>query len=198
MVWSNILVDTFRNGTFELLNTNFDLLRTMPNVDGLKTGYYVRAGYNVVATAKRGRNRLISVVIGSISERMRTQVTSRFLTKGFDEFGKVIILEKGEEIGDPITVINGQAETVSLLTDDEVELFLKYSDKNQIEQHFNLPDSIKAPVVQGMVLGSVELRLHDQVLKKVNLISATDVKAKTLWGQIKDYLKTEIYPSLRL
>lgn len=189
LVWSNTLHAKFRNGTFDLLNTNFQLLRKMPNVDGLKTGFYNRAGFSVVATAKRGKIRLISVVIGSKYERVRTQTTSHLLTKGFVEFGHVKVLEKGIQLGSPLPVKNGKAESVSLLTDDAVELFLKYSDKSKIKQHFNLPRSINAPVLQGMIVGSVELRLHDQVLQTVNLISANNVQAKTLWGQIKDMIK---------
>ncbi len=48
--WSAIDTTGFRNGTFELRNTNH-LVRTYPGCDGLKTGFYDQAGFNVVATA---------------------------------------------------------------------------------------------------------------------------------------------------
>jgi D-alanyl-D-alanine carboxypeptidase (penicillin-binding protein 5/6) len=62
--WSGIDSAPFRNGSFTLRNTNH-LVRTMPGCDGLKTGFYAKAGFNVVATAKRNGLRLVAVVMGS-------------------------------------------------------------------------------------------------------------------------------------
>ena len=53
MRWSSIDTAPFRAGTFELRNTNH-LVRTYTGCDGLKTGFYDKAGFNVVATANRG------------------------------------------------------------------------------------------------------------------------------------------------
>src|SRR5271168_5387218 len=62
--WASIDTAPFRGGTFILRNTNH-LVRTFPGCDGLKTGFYDKAGFNVVATAKRNDMRLIAVVLGS-------------------------------------------------------------------------------------------------------------------------------------
>jgi len=51
--WTSIKSDTFRNGQLVMNNHN-RLLTKMPNVDGLKTGYYKKCGYGIAATAKRG------------------------------------------------------------------------------------------------------------------------------------------------
>jgi len=61
--WSSIDTTGFRNNTFERRNTNH-LIRTYKGCDGLKTGFYYQAGFNVTATAKRGDLRLIAVVMG--------------------------------------------------------------------------------------------------------------------------------------
>ena len=55
--WTSVRRDRFRNGTFFMTSAN-RLLSKMPEVDGLKTGYYRRAGHNIVATARNtGRRR---------------------------------------------------------------------------------------------------------------------------------------------
>ena len=62
--WASIDTAPFRGGSFTLRNTNH-LVRTFPGCDGLKTGFYYEAGFNVVATAHRNGMRLIAVVLGS-------------------------------------------------------------------------------------------------------------------------------------
>ncbi|MBF0279218.1 MAG: D-alanyl-D-alanine carboxypeptidase [SAR324 cluster bacterium] len=187
--WSSTIRDTFRNGTFELMNTNRRLLSKMPEVDGLKTGYYRSAGFSVVATAKKGETRLLAVVIGSKKQSVRTQVASRLLRKGINQYGLVKLLEKGEKLEKSIPVKNGRQEKIGLLIEEDVRLFLKLSDAKKIEQHFSLPDSVSAPVQEGAVIGSIELRKKDQVLKKVNLLSSQSIEVKTFWDKIKEIFR---------
>jgi D-alanyl-D-alanine carboxypeptidase (penicillin-binding protein 5/6) len=68
--WTSVRRTRFRNGTFMMTNGN-RLLSKMPEIDGLKTGYYRRAGYNIVATAKNGDLRLVVIVLGSPTAGMR-------------------------------------------------------------------------------------------------------------------------------
>jgi D-alanyl-D-alanine carboxypeptidase (penicillin-binding protein 5/6) len=62
--WTSVRRSRFRNGTFIMTSGN-RLLSKMPEIDGLKTGYYRRAGHNIVATAKKGNLRLVVIVLGS-------------------------------------------------------------------------------------------------------------------------------------
>ncbi|MHB8910116.1 MAG: D-alanyl-D-alanine carboxypeptidase family protein [Syntrophales bacterium] len=59
------------------------LLRRYPNADGLKTGWVQKAGYHIVATAKRGDTRLIAVVMGAKNPKIRAKETERLLDEGF-------------------------------------------------------------------------------------------------------------------
>jgi D-alanyl-D-alanine carboxypeptidase (penicillin-binding protein 5/6) len=68
--WTSVRRTRFRNGTFMMTNGN-RLLSKMPEIDGLKTGYYRRAGYNIVATAKKGDLRLVVIVLGSPTAGIR-------------------------------------------------------------------------------------------------------------------------------
>ncbi len=184
--WSSTKRDTFRNGTFELMNTNRRLLKKVAEVDGLKTGYYRKAGFSIVATAKKENTRLLAVVIGGKKSTVRTEVAARLLRKGFSQYGLVKLLEKGSKLEESIPVNNGQHEKIDLLIAEEVRLFLKLSEAKQIERHFTLPDSISAPVFAGTVVGTVELRIKDQVLKKVNLLSGQSVKVRTFWEKVTE------------
>ncbi len=59
------------------------LLHRYPNADGLKTGWVQKAGYHIVATAKRGNTRLIAVVMGAKNPKIRAKETERLLDEGF-------------------------------------------------------------------------------------------------------------------
>jgi serine-type D-Ala-D-Ala carboxypeptidase (penicillin-binding protein 5/6) len=68
--WTSIEQTTFRNGTLPIHNKN-KLVGRLPGVDGLKTGFTRRAGFNIVATGKNSSQRLIVVVLGSPEPRLR-------------------------------------------------------------------------------------------------------------------------------
>jgi serine-type D-Ala-D-Ala carboxypeptidase (penicillin-binding protein 5/6) len=72
----------FRNGTFNMSNHNH-LLGVLEGCDGLKTGYFFEAGFSIVATAKRNNNRLIAVVLGSKTSKMRDRTAKELLAEGF-------------------------------------------------------------------------------------------------------------------
>ncbi len=71
---------TYRDITHRNRNS---LLRNYPNADGLKTGWVVKAGYHIVATAKRGNTRLIAVVMGAKTPAIRARETEKLLDEGF-------------------------------------------------------------------------------------------------------------------
>jgi len=79
--WTSIEQTTLRSGTLPMSNKN-KLVGRVPGVDGLKTGYTRRAGFNIVATAKTGDRRLIVVVLGSPESRIR----NRFAADKFREY----------------------------------------------------------------------------------------------------------------
>jgi D-alanyl-D-alanine carboxypeptidase (penicillin-binding protein 5/6) len=64
------------------------LLRQYPNADGLKTGWVVKAGYHIVATAKRGNTRLIAVTMGAKTPAIRARETEKLLDEGFRMVGE--------------------------------------------------------------------------------------------------------------
>ncbi|MFQ5622683.1 MAG: D-alanyl-D-alanine carboxypeptidase [Paracoccaceae bacterium] len=64
-------------------NTNRKFLAAYRGADGIKTGYTAAAGYNLVASARRGRERIIAVVFGARSTSARNAEVARLLDLGF-------------------------------------------------------------------------------------------------------------------
>ena len=92
IAWTSIEQTTFRNGTLLIHNKN-KLVGRLPGVDGLKTGFTRRAGFNIVATGKNGDQRLIVVVLGSPESRIR----DGFVLEKFREY----LLVQPSESADP-------------------------------------------------------------------------------------------------
>jgi D-alanyl-D-alanine carboxypeptidase len=69
-------------GKRRLSNRN-GLIRTMPEADGMKTGFICNAGYNLVASATRNGRKLIAVVLGARNGGTRTLSARRLLEGGF-------------------------------------------------------------------------------------------------------------------
>ena len=59
------------------------LLGRVPGVDGIKTGYTVPAGFNLVASAQRSGRRVIVVVLGARTAAARDLLVSNLLEAGF-------------------------------------------------------------------------------------------------------------------
>ena len=86
----------FRNNKF-IMRTHNHLLGQVEGCDGMKTGYFTAAGYSIIATARRGDNRVIAVVMGSVNRKLRDTKTAELLAKGF------MLMPKKPAIAPPAT-----------------------------------------------------------------------------------------------
>ena len=59
------------------------LLGSFAGADGLKTGYVDASGYNLIATAQRGRVRIIGVILGAPTSAERAHEASALMEAGF-------------------------------------------------------------------------------------------------------------------
>jgi D-alanyl-D-alanine carboxypeptidase len=63
--------------------TTNKLVGRVRGVDGMKTGYIQRSGFNLVTSAKRGNRRLMAVVIGGKTARWRDAHMASLIEQGF-------------------------------------------------------------------------------------------------------------------
>ena len=81
-------------------NRNLLLWRD-PSVDGIKTGHTSSAGYCLMASAKRGDQRLITVVMGDTSENQRAVDSQALLNWGFRFYESHKLYDAGKEMASP-------------------------------------------------------------------------------------------------
>lgn len=71
---------TFNGKTYRNHNT---LLFRYPGLDGMKTGYIRASGFNLVASAKRGKKHVVAVVFGGKTAARRNAAMQTYLNRGF-------------------------------------------------------------------------------------------------------------------
>lgn len=64
------------------------LMETYPGMDGIKTGYIVPSGFNLAASAVRGKHRLIAVVFGGKTTASRNAEVASLLDRGFEKINR--------------------------------------------------------------------------------------------------------------
>jgi D-alanyl-D-alanine carboxypeptidase len=68
----------------QMIHTHNHLLENYDGADGIKTGYTAASGFNLVASARRGDTRLITVVFGGTSAKGRDQHVAALMDAGFN------------------------------------------------------------------------------------------------------------------
>ena len=183
--WSAIRYKPFRNGEFMLYTTN-KLLGCFQGLDGLKTGYTQRAGSCLVATAARHEMRLVSVILGARSEKIRDQETRRLLSWGFNTFSRVPIVKDGELMG-KVALDWGLEPEVRVLTRDTVVKVLSPEQEKKLTRQLELPSEFPAPVERGAELGVLKISLGDSLLAEVPIVAEKSVGRMGLWDKLMTY-----------
>jgi D-alanyl-D-alanine carboxypeptidase len=80
-LFSRITADA---GIKQVAHTNRRLLNSYSGADGIKTGYTRAAGFNLVASAQRGQERVLATVFGGSSTSARNARIKELLDMGFD------------------------------------------------------------------------------------------------------------------
>ncbi len=176
--FTSIWHDTFRNGKFSLDNTN-KLIKFYPGVDGLKTGFTIKAGYCLSATALRDKLRLISIVLGEPDTNTRFAETKKILDYGFLNFELYNTNKKNEKVA-TIDVLKGLVPNVNGVLKNDVNLSIIKTAEDKITKEINVPTSVEAPIKQGQKIGELVYKLDNSIIGKVDIVAANDVQ-KASW-----------------
>lgn len=169
----------FRNGTVRLHNTNH-LVGRMPDVDGLKTGYYRRAGFNLTATAARDGMRLVAIVLGCPTLRSRFMLAGDLLEWGFANFSKLEIVRAGEPLSVEVAVANGASPTVRPVAAEGVSMLIRKGERRDLQVRLQMPSVIAAPIAKDQLLGEIIIHDADRIFDVVPAVSPLDVTSNPL------------------
>ena len=174
--FTTIWMDTVRGGAFGLANTN-KLVRFYPGATGLKTGFTSAAGYCLSATAQRDGLGLIAVVMGAESSQQRFAACKSMLDYGFANYAQVA----PEVTEGTVPVKLGTADSVKVVPAEEMTVLIDKSQLNQVQIQTVLEEEVTAPVSKGQRLGTLTIKVGEQVVKQVPMVAEESVAKLTFW-----------------
>ena len=180
--YTSLYEDYIREDTenkFWLVNTN-KLIRTYPDMDGLKTGYTSDAKYCLTATAKREELRLIAVVIGVDTKENRSKDITQMLDYGFANYEYVIDLPK-DSLVDNVKIDKGVPKSIDVKTSDDLGHLGKKGDEKTLSNYYYNIDNYHAPIKQGDIIGEITYEYSDQSTSSSKLYANSDSTEMTLF-----------------
>ncbi len=155
------------------------------SVDGLKTGHTEAAGYCLVASAERDGMRVISVVVGTASDKARIDGSQALINYGFRFFETRLLFKAGEEIA-RTRVWKAADEFSPLGVMEDLYITVPRGAYDSLESVHNMPAVIEAPVATGQPLGEIKVSLNDEILLQEQLRALSDNPSGSLWQRTVD------------
>ncbi len=161
------------------------LLRRDTTADGIKTGYTKAAGYCLVGSAKREDTRLISVVMGSASQRARAEASLALLNYGFRFFESHRLFASGETV-ETLRVWFGDRENLAVGPGVDVVAIIPRGSYDKLSARLEKTSELKAPIDKGARIGDIVVVVDDEEITRVPLVALEDVPKGGLWRKAKD------------
>ena len=171
--YTSIWMDSLRDGKSELVNTN-KLIRTYEGATGLKTGSTSLALYNLSATATRNNLSLIAIVLRAPTPKIRFSEAKLLLDYGFNTYYLKEIC-KENQLYKTIKINKGVEEELNIIYESNVNILSKIGSSSEITENISLPESIKAPVYKGDIVGKISYLKDNIEISSVNLIAEKDI-----------------------
>jgi len=157
-------------------------------VTGLKVGRTAQAGYCMAASAQRGDQRRVAVVLGGRTDAQRTQDALRLLNYGFENFDSVLLFRAMQ----PVKVsplYRGARASVSMGFLQDFHLLVPRADAARVKAEIVTRQPLLAPVRRGQPMGTLRLTLDGKTLGEHSLVALHDVAVAGVFGRGWDTIR---------
>jgi len=158
----------------KIKNSN-ELLQVYSKATGVKTGYTLKSGYCLVASAEKGGMSLIAVVLGSQSREQTFEESKKLFDYGFNNYSyrQLIVKDKSYEQVE----VAGHKKKLELVADKDISLLIKDS-TGSINYMTDITTDIQLPINKGDILGELVVEMDGIELARSKLVSKDQVKEK--------------------
>ncbi|AOY91915.1 peptidase [Cupriavidus sp. USMAA2-4] len=171
------------------------LLYIDPTVDGVKTGHTKSAGYCLISSAKRplanvpnGSRRLISIVIGTATDQIRTQESLKVLNYGFQFFDTLRLYDKGQVLATP-EIYKGKSGTVKIGVQNETFVTVPKGIGGRLKPVLERQELLVAPIAAGQQVGTVKLMDGANKVAEFPVVALEDVPEAGFFGRLWDTIR---------
>jgi D-alanyl-D-alanine carboxypeptidase (penicillin-binding protein 5/6) len=177
-------IKEFTVGPITQRNRNLLLWRDS-TVDGIKTGHTSAAGYCLMASAKRGDQRLVAVVMGDTSENQRAVDAQALLNWGFRFYESHKLYDAGKPVATQ-KIWKGKADEIRLGVAQPLLVSTPRGKYKQLKPTMDVPRTLVAPIKKGQKIGTVKIALGDKVIASAPLVALDDVEEAGFFGRLWD------------
>mgnify|MGYP006074205615 CR=1 FL=1 len=181
---------SFTYNNIKQYNRNSLLWDRSLNVDGMKTGHTSQAGYSLVTSATKGDMRLVTVVMGTESERARKVESKKLLNYGFRFFETITPYKAGNKFLSN-RVWMGDKELVDLGISMDTPITIPRGQSKNLKANFELDRQLEAPLAKGEIVGKVFLQLGDEDIAQYPLVTLEEINKGSILTQLVDYIKRQ-------
>lgn len=189
--YTSIWMDTFRNGEFQLRNTN-ELIRVYRGADGLKTGHTEEAKYCLAATAVKGNFRLLSVILGADSDSKRVAETKRLLDYGYRNYQWKLVNKAGQELG-KVYLKQARPEMVPVKLNEDFGVLVERGRDKLVETELAPLTKLKFPIKAGGKVGLLKAVYQGEALAEAPVFTTVEVKRANFlvrgWRWLRDLVR---------
>ena len=159
------------------------LLRDRIGVDGLKTGHTEESGYGIVASAKRGKRRLILVLNGLRSQQERRGEGYKIFNWGFRSFQTYRFFKAGDAI-EKIAVWHGVKNKIDAVVKEDFAIAITRARRRLVRVSIDYLTPIPAPIKKGDKIGWVRIKeLGGNVIAEKPLVAGQDIERLGFLGR---------------
>ncbi len=188
------------NHSKQLSNTN-ELLGYLEGVYGVKTGFTNGANRCLVTVCKRGDLDVICVVLGCDTKKDRTKDSIKLINYIFNNYSIINIqgiitteFENWKTNNPNYYIINKSIEQNPTINIDKSQIpfeniAINNSEINNIDLKIFVDSYLEAPVLSGDKVGSIDVRLPNNLSFSVNILSSNTIKKKSIYYYTTMFLK---------
>ena len=185
--YTSIYMETISEGRkspIELVNHN-KLVRFFKGCDGLKTGFTNDAKYCISATATREGTRMLTVIMGAPTFKIRNRDASMLMNYGFSKYETTKVVSKDEDV-EKISLNKKGDKYIILKACNDVLITTEKGKKSDIQTKIELNDIKNKNIKKGDILGTYDFYLNDKKIASVDLYSDRECKKNGLISNTKD------------
>ena len=181
-----------------ITNTN-ELLGNMDGVYGVKTGFTNGANRCLVTAYKSGDLDIITVVLGADTKKIRTTDSINLIEYAYKNYQvinlKEIVQEKFErwkQLNEKRIYINkGKSNTIHIELEEmkNKTMAIKNTDIDSITIEINCLYYFEAPVEEKTTVGNVKIKLKDETIGTLTILSKEDIEKKDIKDYFIDFLE---------
>ncbi len=180
-------IKEFRYNNITQPNRN-RLLWIDPTVDGVKTGHTEAAGYCLISSAKRGDRRLLSVVLGTASDSVRTQESLKLLNYGFQFYEAVRLYAKDQAVSN-LKVWKGATPTVKAGFQSDFVISIPKGFSSRLTTELVSQQPLMAPVAAGQPIGTLKVLLDGKPFGEYPVVAVEAVPVAGIFGRAIDSIR---------